>query len=117
MEKRIVESLARINVTGGITFDMLTHKYNEKVKELHKKYDNVHDITVTCSEYEYNVGENYTQELLISFKRNETDEETIRRIELQESFEKHRKEAEKDRLKELVKKYPDLAKELCSAES
>lgn len=115
--KRITQDFVGIETTKGITFEELTQKYNQKLEELHKKYDNVHDITVTGNTYEYNDGENYVNELLISFKRNETEAEYKRRIEWQEYRKKENEAGEKAKLMELVKKYPELAKELCSAES
>lgn len=120
-EKRITQDFVGIETAKGITFEELTQKYNQKLEELHKKYDNVHDITVTGNTYEYNDGENYVNELLISFKRNETEAECKRRVEWQEYKKKENEAVEKAKLMELMKKYPglysELAKELCSAES
>jgi hypothetical protein len=116
-KKRITQDYTRIETTKGITFEELTQKYNQKLEELHKKYDNVHDVKVTGSSHEYNDGEDWVEELEIRFRRNETDVEYKRRIEWQEYRKKENESGEKSKLKELVKKYPDLAKELCSAES
>ena len=115
--KRITQDYVGIDTTKGITFEELTQKYNQKLEELHKKYDNIHDITVTGNEYEYNDGENYIQELLISFKRNETDDEYKRRIEWQEYRKKENEAGEKAKLLELMKKYPELAVELLNKEN
>lgn len=116
-EKIITYDHTSIDTTGGITFEELTQKYNQKLEELHKKYDNVHDVIVTGTSYEYNNGESYVEELEIRFNRYETDTEYKRRIEWQEYRKKENEAGEKSKLKELVKKYPELAKELCSAES
>lgn len=110
--KIIKQDFVGIETTKGITFEELTQKYNQILEELHKKYNNVHDITVTGNEYEYNNGENYTQELLISFKRNETDDEYKKRIDWQEYVKKEKEAIEKTKLMELMKKYPGLVKEM-----
>ena len=98
-----------IDITGGVTFTELTNRYSEKVGELIAKYNNVHDIIVTCESYEYNDGENYAQELIIHYRRDETDEEYKKRKEFVE-FNKKRQEVTDNRLlKELIYKYPDIA--------
>lgn len=111
-KRRITNDYASIETTGCITFEKLTQKYNKKLEELHTKYENVHDVVVTCNSHEYNDGEDYVEELEIRFKRNETDAECQRRLAWQEFCVKENEEREKNRLKELVKKYPDLTKEL-----
>jgi cellulose biosynthesis protein BcsQ len=108
----ITSDYASIETTGGITFEKLTQKYNQKLEELHTKYENVHDVVVTCVCGEYNEGENHYEELEIRFKRNETEAECKRRINWQEFLTKENEKRDKARLKELVKKYPDLIKEL-----
>lgn len=110
--KKIIQDYASIETTRGITFEELTQKYNKKLKELHKEHENVHDVVVTCVSSEYNDGEDHYEELEIRFKRNETEAECKRRVEWQEFVTKENEEKEKVRLKELVKKYPDLIKEL-----
>ena len=110
-KRRITNDYASIETTGGITFEELTQKYNKKLEELHTKHENVHDVTVTCASGEYNDGEDHFEELEIRFKRNETEAECKRRVDWQEFLAKENEEREKDRLKELVKKYPDLTKE------
>lgn len=111
-KRKIVQGYENIETTKGITFEELTQKYNKKLKELRTKYENVHDVIVRCVSGEYNNGENYYEELEIHFKRNETEAECKRRMEWQEFLAKENEEKEKVRLKELVKKYPDLIKEL-----
>ena len=110
--RRIIQDYTSIETTKGITFEELTQKYNQKLKELHKKHENVHDVVVTCTSHEYNDGEDYIEELEIRFNRNETEAECRRRIEWQAFITKDNEERDKARLKELVKKYPDLIKEL-----
>lgn len=114
-ERKVTHDYASIETTGCITFEKLTQKYNKKLEELHKKYENIHDVVVTCNSHEYNDGEDYVEELEIRFKRNETDAECQRRLAWQEVCAKENEEREKDRLKELVKKYPDLTKELLTS--
>ena len=111
-KKKIVHDYVSIETTKGITFEELTQKYNQALKELHKNYENVHDVVVAGVSGEYNDGENYYEELEIRFKRNETDAEYKRRIDWQEFLAKENEEKEKVRLKELAQKYPDLIKEL-----
>ena len=108
--RKINHDHASIETTGGITFEKLIRKYNKKLEEIHTKYENVHDVVVTCVSSEYNDGEDLIEELEIRFKRNETDAERQRRLEWQTFCTKESEEREKVRLKELVKKYPDLAK-------
>lgn len=96
---------------------MLTQKYNKEVEKLQKEYDNVHDIVVYGEELEYNEGENFDQLLCVKFKRLETDDECKRRVDWLEYRKAENTEREKAKLMELVKKYPELTKELCSAES
>lgn len=116
MNKReIRRDYTSIETTQGITFEELTQKYNQKLQELHKKHENVHDVVVTGISGEYNNGENYYEELEIRFKRNETDAEYKRRIDWQEFYAKENEEKEKTHLKNLVKKYPDLIKEILTS--
>lgn len=107
-EKRITQDYTSIGTTKGITFEELTQKYNQKLEELHKKYDNVHGVIVTGTSHEYNDGEGYVEELEIRFKRNETDDEYKRRTEWQEYRKKENEAKEKAKLMELIKKYPGL---------
>lgn len=116
-EKRITHDYTSIDTTKGITFEELTQKYNQKLKELHKKYDNIHGVIVTGTSHEYNDGEGYVEELEIRFKRNETDDEYKRRIEWQEYRKKENEAGEKAKLMDLIKKYPVLAKKLCELNS
>jgi hypothetical protein len=120
-KKRITQDYTRIETTKGITFEELTQKYNQKLEELHKKYDNVHDVKVTGSSHEYNDGEDWVEELEIRFRRNETDVEYKRRIEWQEYRKKEIEAGEIAKLRELMKKYPglysSLAKELLDSEN
>jgi uncharacterized protein (DUF1330 family) len=107
--RKIKDDTISIDITGGVTFTELTNRYSEKVGELIAKYNNVHDILVTCESYEYNDGENYAQELIIHYKRDETDEEYKKRKEFIE-FNKKRQEVTDNRLlKELIYKYPELS--------
>lgn len=109
MKKRIVEDTETIDTDGGITFVDLTNKYSEAVAEIMCDYENVHDIRVTCESYEYNDGENIAQELVIHFKRNETDEEYERRKSMEEFSQKETRKRELIKLKELIGKYTNTA--------
>ena len=109
MEKRIKEDIETIDTDGGITFVDLTNKYSEAVGEIMNDYENVHDIRVTCESYEYNDGENISQELVIRFKRNETDDEYERRKSMEDFSEKETRKRELMKLKELIGKYTDIS--------
>jgi hypothetical protein len=111
-KRKITHDYTSIETTKGITFEELTQKYNQKLKELHKKYDNVHDVVVTGVSGEYNDGEDHYEELEIRFKRNETEAECERRVRWQEFVTKENEEKEKARLKELMKRYPDFIRDL-----
>lgn len=111
MNKRIIEDIETIDTHGGMTFIDLTNKYSEVVGEIMNDYENVHDIRVTCESYEYNDGENIAQELVIHFKRNETNDEYERRKSMEDFSEKETRKRELMKLKELIGKYNDIAKE------
>lgn len=111
MGKRIKNDCVSIDVSGGVTFTELTNKYSEKYAELITKYDNVHNIKVTCNSYEYNDGENYTQELIIYFDRDETDEEYKTRLDWMSWRKKEQEDNDIKRLKELIQKYPTIAEQ------
>ena len=111
MGKRIISDTVSIDTFGGITFIDLSNKYSEKVAEIMCKYENVHDIRVTCESYEYNDGENIEKELIIHFRRNETDDEYDRRKRWEEYNNKENQKRDLVRLKELIDKYTDVAKE------
>ena len=113
LEKKITTDRVSIDTTGGITFEELTQIYNKEVEKLQKTYENVHDIVVYGEENEYNDGENLQQLLYVSFKRLETDYEYKRRVAWFEYRKEENTKGEKAKLIELVKKYPELAKELC----
>ena len=112
MNKRIIEDTVEIDVTGGVTFADLTNKYAKLVEALINKYDNVHDIRVTCDSYEYNDGEDFAEELVIRYKRYETNEEYEKRKTLSELAAKQQVERDIKQLKELIEKYSAIAKEL-----
>lgn len=109
MEKRIKEDIETIDTNGGITFVDLTNKYSEVVGEIMNEYENVHDIRVTCESYEYNDGADIAQELVIHFKRNETDEEYERRKSMEDFSKKETRKRELIKLKELIGKYTNTA--------
>jgi hypothetical protein len=111
MKKRIIEDIETIDTDGGMTFIDLTNKYSEVVGEIMNDYENVHDIRVTCESYEYNDGENIAQELVIHFKRNETNDEYEKRKSMKDFYEKETRKRELMTLKELIGKYTDIAKE------
>lgn len=113
LEKKIINDRVFINTTGGVTFEELTQKYNKEVEKLKESYENVHDIIVCGEDYEYNDGESYEQVLRVSFKRLETDDEYKRRVDWFEFRKQENAKGEKAKLIELVKKYPELAKEYC----
>lgn len=112
MDKRIIEETIEIDVTGGVTFADLTNEYTKRVEALIAKYDNVHNIRVTCASYEYNDGEDFAEELVIRYKRYETNEEYEKRKTLSELATKQQVEKDIKHLKELIEKYSAIAKEL-----
>lgn len=113
LEKKIITDMVSIDTTRGVTFEELTQKYNKEVEKLQKTYENVHDIFVYGEDHEYNDGENFVRELCVSFKRLETDDEYKRRVDWFEFRKQENAKGEKAKLMELVKKYPELAKEYC----
>lgn len=112
MDKRIIEDIEEIDVTGGVTFADLTNEYTKRVETLITNYDNVHDIRVTCNSYEYNDGEDFAEVLVIRYKRYETNEEYEKRKTLSELAAKQQVERDIKLLKELIEKYSTIAKEL-----
>lgn len=109
MNKKIKQDNVTINISGGVTFSELTNRYSEKVNELFAKYDNVHDIYVECESYEYNDGNDYAQEIIIYYKRYETDEEYHKRIDLQDYRKKEQEECNIKKMKELISNYTNIA--------
>ena len=111
MDKIIKQDSERIDITGGVSFSELTNRYSEIVGELLANYDNVHDIYVECESYEYNDGENYAQEIIIYYKRYETDEEYQRRIDWQYYRKKDQEMCDIKKMKELISNYTNIAKD------
>lgn len=109
MDKKIKQDNVTINISGGVSFSELTNRYSEKVGELIEKYDNVHDIYVECESYEYNDGENYAQEIIIYYKRYETDEEYQKRIDWLNYRKKEQEECDIKKMKELISNYTNIA--------
>lgn len=109
MDKKIKQDSESIDISGGVTFSELTNRYSEKVNELFAKYDNVHDICVECESYEYNDGNNYAQEIIIYYKRYETDEEYLKRIDLLNYRKKEQEECDIKKMKELISNYTNIA--------
>lgn len=109
MDKKIKQDNVTIDISGGVSFSELTNRYSETVGKLFAKYDNVHDIFVTCESYEYNDGENYVQEIIIYYKRYETDEEYQKRIDWQEHRKKDQEECDIKKMKELISNYTNIA--------
>lgn len=111
MNKRVIEDIETINTDGGMTFIDLTNKYSDAVDEIMNDYENVHDIRVTCESYKYNdcENDNIAQELVIHFKRNETDDEYERRKTLEDFSKKETRKRELIKLKELIGKYTNIA--------
>lgn len=114
MNKIVKSDSASIDITGGVPFNELANKYSEVYAELVTKYDNVHNVKVACESYEYNDGEDFSQELIIYFDRNETDEECERRLNWIEQRNKDAEECNIKHLKELIIKYPELANKYIS---
>lgn len=111
MDKKIKQDNKSIDISGGVSFSELTNRYTETVGELLAKYDNVHDIYVECESYEYNDGESHAQEIVIYYKRYETDEEYQKRVDWLEYRKTENEKADTKKLKELIAKYPDIAKD------
>ena len=111
MDKKIKQDSERIDITGGISFSELTNRYSEVVGNLMAKYENIHDIFVTCESYEYNDGENYAEEFIINYKRYETDEEYQKRINLLDYSKKVQEVCDIKKMKELISNYTNIAKD------
>lgn len=111
MDKKIKQDSESIDITGGISFSELTNSYSEVVGNLIAKYENVHDIFVTCESNEYNYGENYEEKFIINYKRYETDEEYQKRIDLQNYRKKEQEVCDIKRMKELISNYTNIAKD------
>lgn len=109
MNKKIKQDSVTIDISGGVPFSELTNRYSETVDELFAKYDNVHDIYVECESYEYNDGKNYTQEIIIYYKRYETDEEYQERIDWINYRRKKQEECDIKKMKELISNYTNIA--------
>lgn len=109
MNKKIKQDSVTIDISGGVPFSELTNRYSETVGELLAKYDNVHDIYVECESYEYNDGENYAQEIIIYYKRYETDEEYQNRIDRINYIKKEQEVCDIKKMKELISNYTNIA--------
>ena len=111
MDKKTIQDSVTIDISGGVSFSELTNRYSETVGELFAEYDNVHDIFVVSESYEYNDGENYAQEIIIYYKRFETDEEYQKRIDLQDYRKKEQEKYDIKKMKELISNYTNIAKD------
>jgi hypothetical protein len=111
MNKIIKQDSEIIDITGGVSFSELTNRYSEKVAELLAKYDNVHDIYLECESFEYNDGEKYVQEIIIYYKRYETDEEYQNRVNWLDCRKKEQEICDIKKMKELISNYTNIAKD------
>lgn len=80
MEKINVKDHRSIDITNGITLENLINKYEKVIAELQGEYENISDIHIECESGYYNDGEEYYEDIIIVFKRLETDEEYESRI-------------------------------------
>lgn len=86
MEKINVKDHRIIDITNGITLEDLINKYKKVIVELQEEYENISDIHIECESGHYNDGEEYYEDIIIVFKRLETDEEYDSRMKGIESL-------------------------------
>ena len=80
MERIIKSDSTFISITGGITMEELISKYKKKVSEITLRYEQVSNFKIRCDCLEYNDGEYYEEQIIISFYRLETEDEYKSRL-------------------------------------
>jgi hypothetical protein len=113
MEKQLKTEYRSFDVTKGITIDEFNNKYNKIISQLEDKYGHISNIKIHADNGTHNLygGEDYFEEININYSRYETDDEFEKRKNWIEYKDKLQKENELEKLKEYIKKYPDIANE------
>lgn len=109
MERIIKSDSTFISITGGITMEELISIYKKKVNEITSRYEQVSNLKIRCDCLEYNDGEYYDEQIIISYNRLETEDEYKKRIDWIDYSKKAQEIADSRLLKELIYKYPDIA--------
>jgi uncharacterized protein YifE (UPF0438 family) len=110
MEKQLKSDCMSFNITTGITIEEFNDEYNKIISQLKDKYGYISNIEIHADCGTYNDDENY-EEIIINYIRYETDDEFENRKNWIEYKNKVQKENDLKKLKEYIKKYPDIANE------
>ena len=111
MEKQLKTDYTSFDITSGITIEEFNNKYNKLISQLKDKYGHISNIKIHADSGTYNDGEDYFEEISINYSRYETDDEFEKRMNWIEYRNKEQTENELEKLKEYIKKYPDIANE------
>lgn len=111
MEKQLKKDWRSFDVTKGITIEKFNDNYNKIISQLEDKYGHISDIKIYAETGYYNDDEDYFAQININYSRYETDEEFEKRNNWIEYRNKEQKETELKKLKEYIKKYPNIAYE------
>ena len=111
MEKQLKTDYKSFDITSGITIEEFNDKYNKIISQLKDKYGHISNIKIHADSGTYNDGEDYFEEISINYSRYETDDEFEKRKNWIEYRNKVQEENELEKLKEYIKKYPDIANE------
>jgi methionine synthase II (cobalamin-independent) len=111
MEKLLKTEYRSFDVTKGITIDEFNDKYNKIISQLEDKYGHISNIKIYAESGTYNDDEDYFGLININYSRYETDDEFEKRANWIECRNKEQTENELKKLKEYIKKYPDIANE------
>lgn len=111
MEKQLKTDYMSFDITTGITIEEFNDEYNKIISQLKDKYGYISNIKIHADSGTYNDGEEYFEEISINYNRYETDDEFEKRNYWIEYKNKEQKENELKKLKEYIKKYPDIANE------
>lgn len=111
MEKQLKTDYKSFDITSGITIEEFNDKYNKIISQLKDKYGHISNIKIHADSGTYNDGEDYFEEISINYNRYETDDEFEKRKNWIEYRNKVQEENELEKLKEYIKKYPDIANE------
>lgn len=111
MKKQLKIDYRSFDVTKGITIEEFNDKYNKIISQLEDKYGKISNIKIYAESGTYNDDEDYFGQININYSRYETDDEFEKRKNWIEYRNKEQTENDLKKLKEYIKKYPDIAKE------
>lgn len=111
MEKKLRSDFMSFDITSGITIEEFNDKYNKIISQLKDKYGYITNVKIHPDCGTYNDGEDYYEEIDIKYSRYETDDEFEERKYWIEYRNKEQRGNEVKKLKEYIKKYPDIANE------